>query len=204
MLGAAYYGGLGVEQDDALAVHWLGKAATGGHDRAQFLLAEAFANGRGVEADMAWAARWYGKAARQGHARAQLTYGLLLAKGRGLPGDPVQSYAWLTIAAGNGQAEAETARRGVARRLSPEERATAEAVAEDFQPRSNTRFADPPTVMYVQYRLNHLGFPAGGVDGLLGPQTRYGINAYQRSRGHPTDGQVTPDLLITLLQEPKA
>jgi TPR repeat protein len=204
MLGAAYYGGLGVEQDHGLALYWLGEAATGGHDRAQFLLAEAFANGRGVEADMAWAARWYGKAARQGHTRAQLVYGLLLAKGRGLPGEPVQAYTWLTIAAHNGQPDAEAARTGLAQRLSPAERAAAEAEAERFQPNANTRFADPPTVMYVQYRLDRLGFPVGGVDGLMGPQTRNGINAYQRARGRPTDGQLTPDLLITLLQEPKA
>ncbi len=204
LLGAAYYGGLGVEQDDELALHWLGEAATRGHDRAQFLLAEAFANGRGVEADMAWAARWYGKAARQGHTRAQLVYGLLLAKGRGLPGDAVQGYTWLTIAARNGQADAEPARTGLAQRLSAAERAAAEAEAERFRPNANTRFADPPTVMYVQYRLNRLGFLAGGVDGLMGPQTRNGINAYQRARGHSTDGQLTPDLLIALLQEPKA
>lgn len=204
LLGAAYYGGLGVEQDDGLALYWLGEAATRGHDRAQFMLAEAFANGRGVEADMAWAARWYGKAARQGHTRAQLVYGLLLAKGRGLPGEPVQGYTWLTIAARNGQADAEPARTGLAQRLSPAERAAAEAEAERFRPNANTRFADPPTVMYVQYRLNRLGFPAGGVDGLMGPQTRNGINAYQRARGHSTDGRLTPDLLIALLQEPKA
>jgi len=204
LLGAAYYGGLGVEQDDAIALHWLGQAATAGLDRAQFLLAEAFANGRGVEADPAWAARWYGKAARQGHSRAQLAYGLMQARGRGLPADPVQGYAWLTIAARNGQAEAETARQGVARRLSPEQLAAAEAEAERFRPRANSRFADPPTVMYVQYRLSRLGFAVGGIDGLLGPQTRTGIYQYQRARGRPIDGQLTPELLIALLQEPKA
>jgi len=204
MLGAAYYGGLGVEQDDALAVHWLGEAATGGHDRAQFLLAEAFANGRGVPADMAWAARWYGKAAHQGHNRAQLVYGLLLAKGRGLPADPARGYTWLTIAAANGQADAEAARTDLARRLSPDERADAAAAADAFRPTPNTRFADPPTVMYVQYRLSDLGFQTGGVDGFLGPQTRNGINAYQHARGRPTNGRLTPDLLIALLQEPKA
>ncbi len=204
LLGAAYYGGIGVEQDDGLALYWLGEAATRGHDRAQFMLAEAFANGRGIKADMAWAARWYGKAARQGHTRAQLVYGLLLAKGRGLPGEPVQAYIWLTIAARNGQPEVETARTRLAQRLSPAERAAAEAEAERFQPNANTRFADPPTVMYVQYRLDRLGFPVGGVDGLMGPQTRIGINAYQRARGRPTYGQLTPNLLIALLQEPKA
>lgn len=204
LLGAAYYGGLGVEQDDALALHWLGQSATAGYDRAQFLLAEAFANGRGVAADMAWAARWYGKAARQGHSRAQLAYGLMQARGRGLPADPVQGYTWLTIAARNGQAEAEAAREGVARRLSTEEIAAAEADAERFQPRANARFADPPTVMYVQYRLSRLGFAVGGIDGLLGPQTRTGIYQYQRARGRTTDGQLTPELLIALLQEPKA
>ena len=204
MLGAAYYGGLGVAQDDARAVHWLGQAATGGHDRAQFLLAEAFANGRGVQADMAWAARWYGKAARQGHARAQLVYGLLLAKGNGLPADPAQGYTWLTLAAGNGEAYAAAALEELAPRLDPAERAAAEDAAARFRPRPNTRFADPPTVMYVQYRLSRLGFETGGVDGLMGPKTRDGIHAYQRARGRPSNGRLTPDLLTALLQEPKA
>jgi len=204
MLGAAYYGGLGVEQDDARALYWLGEAATAGHDRAQFLLAEAFANGRGVPVDMAWAARWYGKAARQGHARAQLAYGLLLANGRGLPADSVHAYAWLIIAAANGDVHAETAREEMAPRLDPAERAVAKTAAARFQPRSNARFSDPPTVMYVQYRLSRLGFQTGGVDGLVGPQTRGGIHAYQRARGWPSDGRLTPDLLIALLQEPNA
>jgi TPR repeat protein len=204
LLGAAYYGGLGVEQDDGLALYWLGKAATAGHDRAQFLLAEAFANGRGVEADLAWAARWYGKAARQGHSRAQLAYGLLQVQGRGLPADAVQGLTWLTIAARTGQAEAETARDSVAQRLSPDQRAAAEAEAGRFRAQANTRFADPPTVMYVQYRLNRLGFPVGDIDGFMGPKTRSGIHAYQRARGRPTDGELTPDLLIALLHEPKA
>lgn len=204
LLGAAYYGGLGVVQDDALAVHWLGEAATGGHDRAQFLLAEAFANGRGVRSDMAWAARWYGKAARQGHARAQLVYGLLLAKGDGLPADPAQGYTWLTLAAGNGEAYAEAALEELAPRLDPTERTAAEDAAERFRPKPNSRFADPPTVMYVQYRLSRLGFQAGGVDGLMGPKTRDGIHAYQRARGQSSDGRLTPDLLVALLQEPKA
>lgn len=204
LLGAAYYGGLGVEQNYTLALHWLGEAATRGYDRAQFLLAEAFANGRGVEPDPAWAARWYGKAARQGHAGAQLAYGLLLTKGRGLPADEVEGYAWLTIAARNGQADAETARGSMAEVLSPAERAAAEAEADRFRPHPNTRFADPPTVLYVQYRLNHLGFAVGGIDGQMGPKTRTGIEAYQRARGRPADGELTPDLLIALLQEPKA
>jgi len=204
LLGAAFYGGLGVAQDDRRAVHWLGKAATQGHDRAQFLLAEAFANGRGVEADMAWAARWYGKAARQGHARAQLVYGLLLAKGDGLPADPAQGYTWLTLAAGNGQAYARVALEELTPRLDPAERAAAEDAAARFRPRPNSRFADPPTVMYVQYRLIRLGFETGGVDGLMGPKTRSSIQAYQRARGRPSDGRLTPELLTALLQEPKA
>ncbi len=203
LLGAAYYGGAGVGQDYQIAAFWLGKAAVQGHVRAQFLLAVAFANGRGVAQDPAWAARWYGKAARQGHREAQFTYGLILATGRGLPRDPHQAYTWLTIAAAGGYDRAEEPRRSVAGQLTPAEIAAAEVTAERFVPSPNTTFADPPTVKYVQHKLNAMGFLSGPVDGIFGTRTHAGIRAYQRDRGRAPDGQVTHELLVSLLQEPR-
>lgn len=201
LLGVAYANGVGVEQDEKRAAYWLGEAATRGHVDAQFLLAEAFAHGRGVPEDPAWAARWYGKAAYQGHREAQRAYGLMFAAGRGLPNDPVRAYRWLTIAANAGDAKAAEARAKLAPRLSAAELSATESAAAVFHPEANTRFADPPTIMYVQGRLNALGFPAGPVDGVLGPRTHEAIGEYQDARGMTADGEVTPDLLVALLKE---
>ncbi len=201
LLGAAYSQGLGVERDDEQALYWLGLAATQGHAPAQYLLAEAFANGRGVEADIVWAARWYGKAARQGHLEAQFAYGLMFATGNGLPQHLPTALTWLTIAARKGHGPAEEGRRALASVLEPDQVAASEARAGRFVPGPNQRFADPPTVIYVQYRLNALGFQTGTVDGIVGPRTRSGIRDFQSARGRPVSGQVTPDLLTALLEE---
>jgi TPR repeat protein len=203
LLGTAYYSGAGVDQDYEIAAVWLGKAAVQGHVRAQFLLAVAFANGRGVAQNQAWAARWYGKAARQGHREAQFTYGLMLATGRGLPRDPRQAYTWLTIAVAGGYGRAEEPRRSVAGLLTPSDIDDAEAAARRFVPGPATAFADPPTVKYVQHALNAMGFLSGPVDGIFGTRTHAGIRAYQQARGQLPNGQVTHELLVSLLQEPR-
>jgi lytic murein transglycosylase len=52
----------------------------------------------------------------------------------------------------------------------------------------------------LQTALNQRGFDSGTPDGLLGPATRAGIRAYQRSAGLPADGYPTADLLQRLQQ----
>ncbi len=52
----------------------------------------------------------------------------------------------------------------------------------------------------MQSALNQRGFDSGGADGILGPATRRGIRAYQRSLGLPADGYPTLDLLQRLQQ----
>ncbi len=50
----------------------------------------------------------------------------------------------------------------------------------------------------LQSALNRRGFDSGTPDGQMGPATRAGIRAYQRSAGLPADGYPTLDLLQTL------
>ncbi len=57
-------------------------------------------------------------------------------------------------------------------------------------------------VLELQSRLNQRGFESGTPDGLMGPATRAGIRAYQRSAGLPADGYPTPELLQTLQRTP--
>lgn len=54
-------------------------------------------------------------------------------------------------------------------------------------------------VKEMQRRLNALGFSTGGSpDGIVGPNTRKGLRAYQRSQGTTPDGFPTPALLAAL------
>jgi hypothetical protein len=53
-------------------------------------------------------------------------------------------------------------------------------------------------VRTLQAALNDHGFGAGAADGQLGPTTRQGLRAYQRSIGIPADGYPTLELLDKL------
>jgi hypothetical protein len=51
------------------------------------------------------------------------------------------------------------------------------------------------TIRSVQRRLNQLGYRAGPEDGIMGPQTRGAISAYQARTGMEPNGMLTPDLV---------
>ena len=50
----------------------------------------------------------------------------------------------------------------------------------------------------LQRRLTARGFDAGGADGVIGPDTRRAISAYQASRGLPAAGEPSMELLRSL------
>ena len=53
----------------------------------------------------------------------------------------------------------------------------------------------------LQERLNALGHDPGGIDAVLGSQTRRAIRAFQRTKGLPADGYPSPALLQVLRAE---
>ena len=53
-------------------------------------------------------------------------------------------------------------------------------------------------LLTLQKRLNEMGFDAGSVDGLPGPQTRSAIRRFQEAAGLPRDGHPSPRLLEKL------
>jgi TPR repeat protein len=201
LVGLAYYTGTGVKQDYEHAVRFLADAAAQGHPAAQFLFGQAFANGNGVLKNRARAARWYGKAAARGLAEAQFTYGVVRASGLGLPKNRVRGYTWLLLAERKGHEKAGEVRAALEDKMSPEQMARATLRADDFKPVLNAPFADPPTIMYVEHRLNDLGFDTGAVDGVNGKRTRAAITKYQQSRRLAADGRVSPELLDRLFAE---
>ncbi|WPB55173.1 lytic murein transglycosylase [Xylophilus sp. GOD-11R] len=58
-------------------------------------------------------------------------------------------------------------------------------------------------LMQLQTALNDRNFASGQPDGMMGPATRDGIRAWQRSIGQPADGYPTLDLLERLQSTPR-
>jgi murein L,D-transpeptidase YcbB/YkuD len=57
---------------------------------------------------------------------------------------------------------------------------------------------DGALVGQVQTRLTRAGLYRGAIDGVMGPQTRRAIRAYQRSNGLRADGTISNSLITTM------
>ena len=106
-LGVMYRHGLGVKQNDALAIEWYRKAAEGGHVRAQNSLGIMYRFGLGVSKDSTEAAKWLKAAAEQGDAKGQENVGMLYLDGVGVKKSDQQAVYWLNKAATQGQMKAQ-------------------------------------------------------------------------------------------------
>ena len=76
VIGYCYYGGWGVEQDDAKAAEYLSIAADADISEAQYMMGILYEYGYGVEQDDVKAAEYEAKAADAGYADAQLEWGI--------------------------------------------------------------------------------------------------------------------------------
>ena len=56
-------------------------------------------------------------------------------------------------------------------------------------------YANGSVVIQVQSRLARAGYYHGAIDGVMGPRTRYAIQAYERDHGLRVDGAISGSLL---------
>ncbi len=143
-LGHMYELGRGVPQDSAEAVKWYRKAAEQGHAAALYDLGLMYASGLGVPQDYADAAKWYRKAADKGFATAMLSLGFMYTAGQGVPQDLVSAWIWFDRAAsryppGPNRNEAARARNRVAAKMTPEQIAEAQRLAQEWKPKKGGR-----------------------------------------------------------------
>ena len=129
MLGAYYSDGTVVRQDYAEAVRWYKLAAAQGNSNAQTNLGFMYEKGHGVLQDDAEAVRWYKLAAAQGGARAQFNLGNMYRKGEGVSQNYFQAHMWLNLAAASGYKHARQWRDSVAKKMTPQQIAKAQAIA---------------------------------------------------------------------------
>ena len=72
------------------------------------------------------------------------------------------------------------------------------AVAGGQQHSTSGASADPATVRQAQEKLMSEGINPGAVDGRLGPQTRQGLQEFQRSNGLEATGQLDAETVAAL------
>ncbi len=105
-LGAAYFAGRGVAQDEKRAAYWYEKAANSGDPSAQMQIGYFYQAGIGVTRDPAKAARWFERAAAAGLISAKVNLGVAYLLGDGVRKDPglAQDLFRQAFAQGNGLA----------------------------------------------------------------------------------------------------
>lgn len=132
LVGLMYLMGDGMPQNSAEAEKWLLKAAEQGDLTAQSLLGVLYSKGGDLPQNSAEALKWTRKAGEQGHVQSQRFLGQMFLEGEGAPRDLKQAYAWLSLAAAAGDAEAKPIMDEVAKKLSSDELAEAQAQSRRF------------------------------------------------------------------------
>jgi len=100
LVGNLYFGGKGVDQDQAAGMAWHVKAAEAGLAQAQLSIGDAYFMGMSAKQDAAEAMKWYQRAAAQGLPQALFNVGsMLYSSGRGMQRNIVSSYRWCLLSA---------------------------------------------------------------------------------------------------------
>lgn len=131
-LGLLYANGWGVDLNDEQALKWYGLAAAQGHAEAAYNLGVMSANGWGVPQSDEDAFKWYSMAAERGFTAAQISIGKMYAIGFGAPQDNIQAHKWFNVAAMLEDHDGDIERDELARTMSAENIAKAEALAEEW------------------------------------------------------------------------
>jgi localization factor PodJL len=160
-LATLYEKGVGVPRDLGKARALYQRAAEQGNIRAMHNLAVLAADGGDSgRPDYATAAHWFKRAAEFGVRDSQYNYAVLLARGLGVPQDFVASYVWFAIAAAQGDQDSATKRDDVGARLSPDQLATAKAVAAGFRPRTPVAGSNDVTLPVILGTTHPASSPA--------------------------------------------
>ncbi|MFZ6875173.1 tetratricopeptide repeat protein [Undibacterium sp. Di27W] len=131
-IGRMYAKGKGMLSNHGVAATWFKKAADQGYADAQYSLGILYVTGTGVGRDYNKARTLFQQAANQSNASAQYQLGLLYLKGRGVTENLVEAYKWLSLA--GDYEDSAVFRKYVAAKMSKEEVAEAQSLAQDWKP----------------------------------------------------------------------
>lgn len=109
LMGTAYAEGLGVEENQELAMAWYYRAADLGNMLAQHNLGNAYHEGSNAPQDLGIAAYWFHRAAEQGDALPMFWLGQFYERGEGVGQDREKALHWYRESAKRGRADAQEA-----------------------------------------------------------------------------------------------
>lgn len=132
LIGLMYnQGGSSLEQDIGEAAKWYALASEQGHAPAKWRLAMLYYHGSGLTQNYKKAAGLYLSAAKRGDTYSQKSIGVMYSKGLGVPKDNILAYSWLHIANENGFKLSQKYKKQIAKEMTSDETAIAQAVANE-------------------------------------------------------------------------
>lgn len=156
----------------------------------------------------------FGQLAERGDANSQYMLGYMHAVGDWALKDYVKAYKWFSLAAVAGQADALKVRDEIATKMTSNQIASAQALAQEWMANSSTastrdqsrteqsrpRFEpiSADLMRRIQTRLLELGYDPGPADGAMGYRTKTAIERFQRDTNLPIDGRPSESLLAQL------
>ncbi|MFO0699875.1 MAG: tetratricopeptide repeat protein [Nitrospira sp.] len=133
-LGIHYSEGRELPQNYQEAKYWFKRAADQGHAGAQVNLGTLYALGQGAPFSDPMALFWFQKAAEQRNALAFAKLGMMYERGRGVSQNLVEAHMWYNLSAAYGEKRAAESRNAVAKQMTAEQVAEAEARAKKWTP----------------------------------------------------------------------
>jgi len=133
-LGIHYSEGQGLPQNYQEAKYWFKKAADQGHAGAQVNLGTLYSLGQGAPFSDPMALFWFQKAADQRNALAFAKLGMMYERGRGVSQNLVEAHMWYNLSAAYGEKRAAESRNTLAKHMTAEQLAEAEARAKKWTP----------------------------------------------------------------------
>ena len=130
-IGLMYNQGHGIAQDRDEAVKWYTLASEQAHVPATWRLAMLYYHGSGVTQNYQKSADLYHSAAKQGDVYSQKALGVMYSEGFGVPKDNILAFSWFQISGENGYKFAIKYRDAMAKDMTSEEVATAQAMAKE-------------------------------------------------------------------------
>jgi uncharacterized protein len=98
MIAFMYLNGFGIQQDKALAMNWMLRAAVNGNAQAETSAGHAYFDGWAMNPDLTRAAKWFRRAADQGDADGQAELGAMYENGFGVSQDYIEAMKWSILA----------------------------------------------------------------------------------------------------------
>jgi S1-C subfamily serine protease len=156
-LGRCYMSGIGVVQDQNVAVMWIRKAADQGDAQASNALGLSYLNGWGVTKDSVEAVKLFRnsidamnpsdvfkddrliqKVLESCHAESEYNLGYCYANGEGVTKDYVEADKWFNLASAQGSEDAKKYLPTIEQLMTPYQIAEAQQLAREYTPRKQT------------------------------------------------------------------